>query len=626
MRVLEGLGNNETQWRQIAVHTKAECPTAPLHPSSQGITMHEATITWLRPAYDGGDHALKYTIEICGDTGHICAQSDNCVRKDLNCTRFEVWGLSNKLYVSNLTRFTLYQVTIWSNHIVQDNSCLASSRIDMVTLPDTPSKATHINAWGTSLSSVSLSWNAPRGNWGGWPTNKPFLSYAVEYRSDSSEWVVWDTVSLSSNGTIQYVATPLVQNTAYQFRIQVHTAGGSSEYSDAVCAITVATMPMAPAVSSVTVHPRSASVHLQANEMYGSLLMYEVNTTLRTNTSSGAKRSWNTQGAHDTMALHQLQPGLTYTINARALSSSHFWSPWSSTKWFTTDHTIPLSPGRPTAYIAGTTDEGSARATISWAVPADTGGIPLLRYVLLAQRGSGEFKPLSELQGCTTTICMTTVSGLQAGSSYVFIARALNALGESTSVKSAILHTPIGRPQRMPAPSVNCSGPRTCSVEMYPPPYDGGSPVTAYYAFTYNNGTLVKRDFVALRENLAPGSYTTHDISNLKASTAYSFCTVASTLYYSDSDSTCSVPVEKTTPQGVPLPPQSVRLTYQEHASAVLLSWDPPTDDGGLTLRHYLVDYAEDELSEIGNRTSVLSAVTNATYVLLNNLHAGTIN
>ena len=94
---------------------------------------------------------------------------------------------------------------------------------------------------------------------------------------------------------------------------------------------------------------------------------------------------------------------------------------------------MPVAPGKATA-VAGAT--GNGQVAVSWVAPADTGGVPISRYVV-TPAPSG--RPCSA--PAATTSC--TVTGLMNGQAYTFTVASTNAAGLSSISDPSAAVTPV---------------------------------------------------------------------------------------------------------------------------------------------------------------------------------------
>jgi hypothetical protein len=137
-----------------------------------------------------------------------------------------------------------------------------------------------------------------------------------------------------------------------------------------------------------------------------------------------------------------------------------------------------LVPGRPTA-VSGIA--GDTTVDVTWTAPADTGASSIGGYTVAASPG---------IRTCSTAGSIgCTVTGLTNGTVYTFTVRAANSLGLGLpSVPSAGV-----TPRTRPNPPINVTALASngqALVAWSAPPFDGGSPVTAYDVISSPDGRV----------------------------------------------------------------------------------------------------------------------------------------
>ena len=236
-------------------------------------------------------------------------------------------------------------------------------------------------------------------------------------------------------------------------------------------------------------------------------------------------------------------------------------TPCSPYKTFGT-WTNRTTPGAPLSVIAIGTDR---QATVSWSAPPN-GGPPITSYTVTATPG-----------GASTTVTGTsaTITGLAVGTTYTFTVTATNTLGTgpgSVSNAAATWDYP-GPPRSVTA----IAGTADAAVSWQPPLSDGGSPVTGYTVTPYV-GTN------PLPQTTVDGSTVMTTVAGLVSGTSYTFAVTASTVVGTGPAGTSPVVTLGGT---VPDAPQSVTAVAGDARAVV--SWQPPTSDGGSPVMSYTV-------------------------------------
>lgn len=137
--------------------------------------------------------------------------------------------------------------------------------------------------------------------------------------------------------------------------------------------------------------------------------------------------------------------------------------------------TVPGAPAKPGVAA------GAGSVTVSWSAPADTGGSPITRYDIRPYKDGGV---QAVIQG---VVSPHVVSGLEAGASYQFQVRAVNAVGTGAwSAKSnvAVPTAGLSVPGAPPKPTTSSAA----RVAWTPPASNGGATIDQYWVLAHLPG------------------------------------------------------------------------------------------------------------------------------------------
>jgi titin len=151
------------------------------------------------------------------------------------------------------------------------------------------------------------------------------------------------------------------------------------------------------------------------------------------------------------------------------------------------------------------------------------------------------------------------------------------------------------------------------NISFAPSQRDGGAPITSYSIDVYVNGAIVTSGLAA--------SFANTTFSNLKKGTAYTFTVSARNVA---GKSMSSLPSNLVTPTSLPSPPQNVTATGIATSTAVI-SWDPPADNGGLTISSYVVSWANGSQTVTNGTSATFNTLTNGTSYVFNVLSVNSV-
>src|SRR5216117_3787688 len=220
--------------------------------------------------------------------------------------------------------------------------------------------------------------------------------------------------------------------------------------------------------------------------------------------------------------------------------------------------------------------EGGSQVTLTWDLPSDDGGAPILLYTIYRGNSSGGESFLITVPLVTTYIDLTVSNGV----TYYYQVSATNAVGEGplSNEASATPNPPAtvpGAPQGLGA----TAGDATIALVWSPPGSDGGSPITNYKIY---------------RGNSSGGESLFTEIGNILA---YSDTGLSNghTYYYKvsavnavgDGPLSNEASATPTAPATKPGAPRNLQATPGD--GQVTLNWQPPSNDGGSPILLYTI-------------------------------------
>ena len=261
-----------------------------------------------------------------------------------------------------------------------------------------------------------------------------------------------------------------------------------------------------------------------------------------------------------------LANGALYTFRVAAVNAAGQ-SPWSMAVAAT-----PAGPAAPPAsFSAIGIDPG---ATLTWNAPVDTGGAPILGYIV-SWRIVGSTNQPSSI--ATPTVATTyVIQGLEAGVAYEFFVSAVTAAGVGTASlpATAIPFDVPAAPQSLTVTSLSSSIQLTWTHVSS----DNGSVVTGYQVTQSNDG--ITWTVVANVSGINTLSTTIRGLTNGQM---YSFRVAA----VNAAGPGAPTNVVAAAPAAVPSAPG--RPTINVTSSSLSLSWTAPASDGGSPVSAYQV-------------------------------------
>jgi hypothetical protein len=284
-----------------------------------------------------------------------------------------------------------------TNGLGLDNPSSLSYTANAV-VPDAPTIGTAIP--GNTQATVNFS--APS-NTGGAPI--------TEYRATSTPGGFTATGSSSP-----LVVTGLSNGTGYTFTVRATNSAGNSVESSASNSVT----PYVSATSFTFTGPSSGNVRSASTDFTVTPNAVYYGTITITPTGAGSSGlsattlTWNGTSTAQTFTITPIESGsITLTpTNSNGLSNP-------SNLTYTANAVVPLAP-QITLVSAG-----DSQAFVSIGAPSNDGGSDVTSYTVTSTPGS--------FTAVATTATTVTVTGLENGTSYTFVAKATNSIGDSAN-------------------------------------------------------------------------------------------------------------------------------------------------------------------------------------------------
>jgi hypothetical protein len=437
-------------------------PGAPNAPSATaGDTT--SVLTWAAPP-DGGSAITGYAVQRSLFGGAFTSQP-GCTGLGavLTCT---ATGLNNGTSV----RFRVAAIS----DAGQGPWSAASSAITPYGVPGTPDQPMAI----AGIQTITVDWNPPSRN------GSEITGYVVRQATGSRTGTYTDVTASCDEyrlfpSTTQCTLTGLTAGTEYFYTVAATNARGPGSES----AASVGVNPIAPSTAPVIT------------------IVVEGDTTLTvryTVTASGGETVWSRYSSDD---------GVNWSswANSSSTAGSVGISGLTNGTMYEVQLGLAVSPAEPSTLVSGTatgrprttpgeptgfTGEAKDRyVSLAWTAPANTGGAPILGYVInvgtsvtgpwRAPEGTCASDVMSE---STSTTCNATE--LDNGTEYFFQVAALNEAGRGSFVTSAGV-TPAGPPDTPAPPTAN--GDTTRITVTWVAPATNGSAITGYRVLRATN-------------------------------------------------------------------------------------------------------------------------------------------
>ena len=263
---------------------------------------------------------------------------------------------------------------------------------------------------------ATLTWGAPAKDGG-----SPILGYEVRYQEVGGTYSAWTTVP-GGAGATSTVVRGLDSGTSYEFQVRASNATAAGQ--PATASVTLGeSAPGAPPSLTATGGDGQIALSWGASDDGGSaILRYEYRYAESDETWS----DWATvsgAGNARSVTVSGLTNGTLYGFEVRAVNSIGEGEASQAT----------ATPGRAPAAPTGlTATSQSETITVTWGMPADTGGTNITGYQVRYRVSGGGWTSWTTVGGGASATSYT-LTGLTNGTGYEIAVRAVNAVGAGAS-------------------------------------------------------------------------------------------------------------------------------------------------------------------------------------------------
>ncbi|XP_064455512.1 fibronectin type-III domain-containing protein 3A-like isoform X2 [Ornithodoros turicata] len=381
-----------------------------------------------------------------------------------------------------LTRNTEYRFRLTAHN--DDGTSIPSVASSFRTTPDHPGRPGRVSAKGRLHShSFTASWDAPKDEGGA-----PVDGYSLELDSGKG------FVPVYSGPDREHVCAELEPGTTYRLRVNCHSIGGRSEFSE-ISSIT--TLPVCPGRCDpprLQGKPRAISVHIKWGmpSYNGGSQVTEYEVQVCGLGSDGSTSRLAYRGPDCDCVVAGLLPGRQYQFQVRAFNVAGA-GPWSEPLEVMSGAGAPDAPRDVTAVPKSPTT-----VLVTWEEPA-CNGAALAEYVLECQKAhpvstsaaedEEDTEPNAFVQIYNGRVPQHEAKGLSPASCYCYRVQAVNSAGASLFSEPVSCETPPGPPG--PVGSIQWAATHTSLEFSWNPPDCHGSKVLRYQVeVTESNSSL----------------------------------------------------------------------------------------------------------------------------------------
>jgi fibronectin type 3 domain-containing protein len=406
--------------------------------------------------------------------------------------------------------------------------------VNYATAPSAPT----ITAVQEGAASATVTWS-PSASAG----TRPITSYVVK-ATPGGRTCTW------TSGPFTCTVTGLANGTAYTLVVQGVSEVGAGTGSSPSAAVVPFTVPGSPVLTAATPGNGQIEVAWEAPDSGGSPLTGYVAAV------SPGGQTCDASPTGTACSIDGLTNGTPYSVSVYASNAGGDGAiaTWPAS---VTPRTVPGAPRSVTVTPA------DRSLVVRWLAPSNNGGAAVTGYTATAQPGNTTCEAASPALTCT-------INGLTNGTTYEIRVTATNPAGPSVSADPATA-TPVTVPGRPTITAVE-AGNGTATITWRAPTSNGGAPVTEYVATGSPAGSCTWKT--------GPLSCSVTQLSN---GTSHSFTVRARNVAGFGAESVAFTATPRTRPD----PPQDVEVQAQDES--LIVSWQPPLDNGGAAVTGYTV-------------------------------------
>ncbi len=513
-------------------------------------------LDWTAPLFSGSAGPITgYRIEVSARRtgGWTVLVADT---RSSRVTEYTDTGLS-----PGTTRY--YRVAAINSEGRGDWSSVASATTD-ADAPDAPTGLTAVPSGLGGRNELLLRWTRPSSDGG-----SPVTGYRIEVSlSGTSGWTA--LVANTRSTATEYTHRGLSPSTTRYYRVAAINAEGTGDFSTVASGTTNAGTPTAPLGIRARADGATSialSWNAPLNDNGSPITGYRIQVR-RSGSSAWVTLTDNTFSTATTYQHTNLQPVTVYGYRVAAINAvgAGAWSPEASTR---THAAPPDAPPTVSARAVST-----SRIDLSWSVPRNTGGAPILGYRIEASRDGGTRWQII-VANTESTGRTYSHRNLLPGATWSYRISAINnaGVGAPSGVARATTHAvPPGAPRSLRATPGGFGGRDQIVLTWSAPSSDGGSPITGYRVdvSTRRSGpwTVLVRSTgttgtTYTHTGLGPGTTRYYRVAAVNARGTGTFSAVATGM----------------TNAGPPDAPQNLRAAA-DGPTAITIAWEAPGDNG----------------------------------------------